>query len=218
MQLAVIFDVDGVLVDSYQAHYDAWIASCAELGIPLDEETFVRTFGRTNADIFEMLAPGRFTAAEANDIGATKEQLYRDMFAAAPKLIPGGAELVESLKAAGFRVAFGSSGPPENVHFHVDLLGVGGRLDAVITGADVTRGKPDPQVFLMAAERMGVPPAECAVIEDAVAGVEAANRAGMSSIGLVGTTTRGKLSHAKLVVDSLAELTPELLRNLIERR
>ena len=117
--------------------------------------------------------------------------------------------------AAGFRVAFGSSGPPENVLFHVDLLGVASRLDAVITGADVTRGKPDPQVFLMAAERMGVPPAQCVVIEDAAAGVEAANRAGMTSIALVGTTTRGKLSHAKLVVDSLSELNPERIAALI---
>lgn len=218
MQLAVIFDVDGVLVDSYQAHYDAWLATCGELGIPLSEEDFVRTFGRTNADIFELLCPGRFTADDANAIGIRKEQAYRELFAAAPKLIPGGVALIESLLAEKFRVAFGSSGPPENVLFHVDLLGVAGRLDAVITGADVTRGKPDPQVFLMAADRMGVPPAQCAVIEDAAAGVEAANRAGMTSIALVGTTTREKLSHARLVVDSLAELTPDRIAAVIRDR
>ena len=82
----------------------------------------------------------------------------------------------------------------------------------------MVRGKPDPQVFLLAAERLGLPPAQCAVVEDAAAGVEAANRAGAASIGLVGTTTREKLGHAALVVDGLAELTPQRIATLILER
>jgi beta-phosphoglucomutase-like phosphatase (HAD superfamily) len=98
------------------------------------------------------------------------------------------------------------------------LLELGSRFSATVTGADVTRGKPDPQVFLLAAERLGVPPAACAVIEDAVHGITAANRAGMTSIGLTGTATRDRLEHAQLIVDSLRELSPTRIRELAALR
>jgi beta-phosphoglucomutase len=215
---AAIFDVDGVLIDSYQAHFQSWARLCAELDIPFDEPTFLRGFGRTNRDIFDELAPGRFTPQEVAVHGARKEAHYREIFAAQPTLVDGAAELIDALAAAGFKLAVGSSGPPENVALALEKLGRGAKLSAIVNGADVTRGKPDPQVFLMAAERLGVSPADCAVIEDAAAGVEAANRAGMTSIALVGTTTRDKLSHARLVVDRLHELSPARIAELIGKR
>jgi beta-phosphoglucomutase-like phosphatase (HAD superfamily) len=100
----------------------------------------------------------------------------------------------------------------------LEKLGRASRFSAQVTGADVTIGKPNPQVFLIAADRLSVAPERCAVIEDAPQGVEAANRAGMTSIAVLGTTTREKLAHAKLVVETLDELTPRRIAALIDRR
>jgi HAD superfamily hydrolase (TIGR01509 family) len=127
-------------------------------------------------------------------------------------------ELIDALAAAGFQLAVGSSGPPENVALTLEKLGRADRFAAAVTGADVTRGKPDPQVFLLAAERLDAPPERCAVIEDAAAGIEAANRAGMTSIAVLGTTTREKLVHAKLTVESLHELSPQRIADLVRLR
>ena len=115
-------------------------------------------------------------------------------------------------------MAVGSSAPRENVTAAIDRLGVRDWFDAVVTGSDVQRGKPDPQIFLVAAERLGVPPARCVVIEDAPVGIAAAAAAGMACVGLASTgRTRETLSKAQLVVDSLSELSPEVLRQAIER-
>ena len=133
--------------------------------------------------------------------------------------MPGGLELLAGLHAAGFRLALGSSAPPENVELVIERLELGRWLDAVVTGRDVTRGKPDPQVFLLAAERLGVPPARCVVIEDAPVGIAAARAAGMAAVALASTgRTRESLAAADLVIDRLDELSPERLRRLTDRR
>ncbi len=215
-QLAVIFDVDGVLTDSYRPHFLSWQRMFGELGVAFTEETFRGTFGRTNRDIFGELYQGSLAEEEIRRRGDRKEELYREIIAEAFVAIPGAVELIDALAATGFKLAVGSSGPPENIQVTLEKLGRASRFSAIVTGADVERGKPDPQVFLLAAERLGVPPQRCAVIEDAPQGVEAANRAGMTSIGLLGTTTREKLSHARIVVDRLAELSPTKIAKLIE--
>ncbi|HMP08464.1 MAG TPA: HAD family phosphatase, partial [Lacipirellulaceae bacterium] len=140
---------------------------------------------------------------------------YREIIATNFVAMPGAVELIDALCDAGFKLGVGSSGPPENIEATLDKLGRSDRFAAVVTGADVQRGKPDPQVFLLAAERLGLPPAQCAVIEDAPQGVEAANRAGMTSIALTGTTTSDKLAAARLVVDRLHDITPQRVASLI---
>ena len=129
----------------------------------------------------------------------------------------GAAELLDALKAAGFALAVGSSGPPENVAVVLGRLGREGLFDATVTGNEVRAGKPDPEVFLKAAEKLGVQPRRCAVIEDAVAGLEAARRARMVPIALMGTAPRETLAErAALVVDSLRGLSPEVIGALID--
>ena len=185
--LAVIFDVDGVLTDSYVPHFQSWQRMFGEIGVEFTDETFRGTFGRTNRDIFAELYPGRSDDGGAfAQLGDRKELLYREIIAENFMPIPGAVELIDSLVAAGFKLGVGSSGPPENVHLTLEKLGRADRFDAVVTGADVTHGKPHPEVFLKAAERLGISPEFCAVIEDAPQGVEAANRAGMTSIGHAG--------------------------------
>ena len=214
-QLAVIFDVDGVLTDSYQPHFLSWQRMFGELGVEFTEEQFRGTFGRTNRDIFGELYQGSLSENQIRAWGDRKEVLYREIIAETFIAIPGAVELIDALAAAGFKLAVGSSGPPENIQVTLEKLGRAHLFSAIVTGADVQRGKPDPQVFLLGAQRLGLLPAQCAVVEDAPQGVEAANRAGMTSIALTGTTTREALSHARFVVDRLTDLNPDRIAKLI---
>ena len=217
--LAVIFDVDGVLTDSYVPHYKSWERMFGEIGVEFSDAQFRSTFGRTNRDIFAQLYPGEtMTAERIKELGDRKEALYREIINENFTPLPGAAALIDALSAAGFKLGVGSSGPPENVRLTLEKLARSERFDAIVTGADVTHGKPNPEVFLKAAERLGVLPAQCAVIEDAPQGIEAANAAGMTSIAVLGTTTREKLAHAMLVVDGHHELTPARIAELISAR
>ncbi len=217
---AAIFDMDGVLVDTYHAHYKSWLAMAEPEGLSFTESEFAPTFGRTSREIIAYFwGDGRYTDAEIAALDEKKEASFRRIIQADFPAMPGVNALLEDLHAAGFGLAVGSSGPPENVDLVLERLGARGLFQAVVTGMDVTRGKPDPQVFLIAAERLGTAPERCAVIEDAPAGVAAANAAGMASIGLTSTgRTADSLSAADLVVGSLSELSAERLSELIARR
>ncbi len=211
---AVIFDVDGVLIDSYQAHYKSWLAMFAEKGISFTEEEFRATFGRTSHDIIAALYGADLSDDEIRAWDDRKEALYRDIIREDFPAMDGAVELIDALCEAGFKLAVGSSGPPENIDLTLECLGRADRFSAKVTRVDVTRGKPDPQVFQIAADRLGAKLSECIVVEDAPAGIEAANRAAMASVALTGTATHEELSHAQLIVSSLNELTPAKLRKL----
>jgi beta-phosphoglucomutase len=217
--LGVIFDMDGVLVDSYQAHFRSWQAVAASRGRNMTQEEFDATFGRTSREIIAALWPESVSSEdEIARLDAQKEAAFRDILAAAFPPMPGVGQLLQSLHTAGFAMAVGSSGPPENVDLVLDRLGNRGLFGAIVHGMDVTRGKPDPQVFLLAADRLGIPAKRCAVVEDAPLGIAAAKAAGMASVGLASTgRNRSMLAAADLVVDSLADLSPATFRRLILR-
>ena len=218
MLRAAIFDVDGVLVDSYSAHYHSWCALAAESELSITEEQFAETFGRTSRDIIR-----RFWGADATDssrvreLDERKEALYREIVSAEFPVMDGAADLIDTLDDEGILLAVGSSGPPENVALVLEQLERQQRIAAVVTGTDVTRGKPDPQVFLIAARKLGVPPDSCVVVEDAPDGIRAAHAAGMAAVALVSTgrTKNDFIDVApELMVESLRDLTPDLLRAL----
>jgi beta-phosphoglucomutase len=214
-QLAVIFDMDGVLVDSYQAHFESWKRVYGAEGLDYTEAAFAADFGRTSRDILRRTLGDGMTDDRVSALDGRKEAFYRDILRENFPAMDGASELIEALAADGFRLAIGSSGPPENVALVMEQLAGAERFSATVTGADVSRGKPDPQVFLIAAERLGVPAAACAVVEDAVHGITAAQRAGMAAIALTGTLQRDELTAADAVVDSLRQLSPEQIRSLI---
>jgi beta-phosphoglucomutase len=215
---AVIFDVDGVLVDSYQAHFASWRQLYGELGRDYTEAAFAADFGRTSRDILCRTLGPETSDERIRQLDQRKEALFREVLRADFPAMDGAIELINALAEDGFAIGVGSSGPPENIALSLERLGCSDKIAAIVTGADVKRGKPDPQVFQLAAERLGMPAASCAVIEDAVHGIEAANRAAMTSIALTGTTTRQQLAAADLVVDSLRELSPALIQTLIRQK
>ena len=216
---AVIFDMDGVLVDSYHAHYEAWKRVGRRAGRPIGEDTFATLFGRRNREIIRLLWGDVLTEAQAEELSQWKEVQYREVLRADFRPMDGAAELLDALKAAGFLLAVGSSGPPENVRIALEGLGRARLFDATVTGDEVRAGKPDPEVFLKASAKLGLEPRFSAVVEDSTAGVEAAKAAGMAAVALVGTASREALERAgaDLVVDSLRELSPDRIRRLIDR-
>lgn len=217
MEYAVIFDMDGVLVDSFHAHYESWRIVAAEHGRRITEAEFAATFGKTSREVIAAWWPDNpKSEAEIHAIDDRKEAVFRELLEKDFPVMPGARELLQALRRHGIGTAVGSSGPPENVDFVLDRGGLRELFGAVVHGRDVERGKPDPQVFLLAAQRLGVPPEACAVIEDAALGIEAAHRAGMIAIGLASTgRTRCELNKAELVIDSLSELAPERITALI---
>ena len=216
--LGVIFDMDGVLVDSYETHWHSWTQTAAEHGLTISPEDFARTFGRTSREIILTLWPGRFSDTEILEFDRKKEAHYRENLEIDFPEMDGASELIGALAEAGFALGIGSSGPPENVELVRRKIRNGNLFSQTVNGTEVKKGKPDPQVFLLAAQKLGLAPAKCAVVEDAIAGVEAARRAEMTAIGLTGTTTAEKLGErAHLVVSSLRELTPAGIAELIQR-
>jgi len=218
--VGVVFDLDGVLVDSGEAHRRAWQRLGDEVGTPFSDALFARTFGQRNADIVPAWL-GNVAPDRADALGARKEALYRDLVRAGEaRAYPRVPGVLAALRAGGARLAVASSGPRENVALLVDRLGVAGLLDAVVSSEDVRRGKPDPEPFLRAAERLGVVPVRCAVVEDAVHGVEAARRAGMLAIAVLTSTPRDALAAAgaELFVGEVGDLdVGDLLARLAAR-
>jgi beta-phosphoglucomutase len=209
--LAAIWDMDGTLVDTAEQHFLAWEIVCQELNRPFTRADFASTFGRRNPEILSQLFPGRFNKAEEEALADRKEALYRDLARKGIELLPGVAALLEGFHQAGFRQAIGSSAPRANLDLILEITGISKYLQAIVSSEDTTRGKPDPQVFLIAAQRLGVTPQNAIVFEDAVAGVEAARAGGMRCVGVtfVGHHSAEKLqaAGADRVVKSLAEIS-----------
>ncbi len=214
---AVIFDVDGVLTDSANEHFESWRRLAADLGQELTVERFRATFGRQNRaaipELFDIHDPDR-----VEELSEAKERYYGQIIFEHVTEVPGAATLVRQCAAAGWKCAVGSSGHPDNLRIVLKHLGISDFFDGIVSGHDVPVGKPDPAVFLRAAEIIDIRPEQCAVIEDAPAGIDAALAAGMTAIGITTEHPREKLSHAHLVVDALSELTPARLRETTSQR
>jgi beta-phosphoglucomutase len=213
----VIFDLDGVLVDTGWAHRQAWYDLATKEGLEMSDEFFRNTFGMQNYTIIPLLRPG-ISRDELDRMSDWKEQRYREILADGSELADGVQALLTDLKANGFLLAIGSSAPPENLDAFWHSLGLVDYFDARVTKEEVAEGKPSPQTFLRAAEKLGLPPGRCAVVEDAIPGVQAAISAGMPVAAVTTTRSREDLVQANRIVDSLAELQAKDFRLLLDGR
>jgi len=210
---AVLWDLDGSLIDSEQYHWLAWRDTMAGEGVPLTHAEFLKTFGMRNDAIIPQWIPGASTG-QIERIAGAKEQLYRRLVREGGLVpLPGAAEWTGRLANGGWLQAIASSAPRENIDAVLGVIGLGFVFEIIVSAEDVTRGKPDPQVFLTAAARLGSAPGRSIVVEDAPAGVEAARRAGMPSIGVSRT---GTPLPADLAVASLADLPPDAFSRLLK--
>ncbi|MCU0775970.1 MAG: HAD family phosphatase [Ideonella sp.] len=184
---ALLFDLDGTLIDSMPHHHEAWVAWHARRARPLDADAFFRaTAGRTNAEILAEMFPGE-AADTITAMADEKEGLYRAIAATRLALVPGARAFMEAARAAGLPLAVCTASTPENMALAFVRFPIDRWADTVVSPADGLRGKPHPDLFLEAARRLGVPAGECLVFEDAPLGIEAARRAGMRAVAL--TTT-----------------------------
>lgn len=181
---ALIFDMDGTVVDNMGVHNEAWDAWHRREGLPFDEATFfARTAGRTNAEIIGGLYPER-GADEIAALGEAKEAVYREIYTPRVKAVDGLLDLLDEAERRNLRLALATAAPPPNIALVLDALGLRARFAAIVSPAMGLRGKPHPDIFLRAAESLGVEPSRCLVFEDAPLGVEAARRAGMRAVAL----------------------------------
>jgi HAD superfamily hydrolase (TIGR01509 family) len=209
---AVLWDLDGTLVDSEEYHWQAWRETMRAEGIPVSYDQFGATFGRRNDSFVpEWLGPG--AAERAHSVAERKEDLYRRLVLAnGLEPLPGAAAWVRRLGEEGWKQAIASSAPRRNVDAMLASLRMTECFQATVAAEDVVNGKPDPEVFLTAAARLSAPPARCVVIEDAPAGLEAARRAGMRTIGV---SRHGAPLQADIVVATLAALSPGAISGLL---
>jgi beta-phosphoglucomutase len=211
MTRAVLWDMDGTLVDSEESHWLSWRDTMALEGFALTHDQFIKTFGQRNDAILPQWLGADAPVDRIQRVGDTKEELYRKLIREGGiELLPGALEWVRRLHQAGWAQAIASSAPRANIDVVLEVLGLTEDFQSVVSAEDVTKGKPDPQVFLTAAARLDTPPSRCIVVEDAVPGVEAARRAGMRSIGV----SRSGSLNADLVVRSLADLPSSAFEDL----
>ena len=213
---AVLWDMDGTLIDSEEFHWISWRNAMANEGITITREQFLSSFGQRNDSIIPRWLGTTATPERIERIANSKEELYRQLVrrdGISP--LPGVAHWVHQLHKEGWLQAIASAAPRANIDAVLEALSATHIFQGVVSAEDVHRGKPDPEVYLTAASRVGVSPGRCIVVEDAVAGVEGARRAGMRSIGV---SHNGKHLPADIVVQSLDLLDTDAFEKLLESR
>jgi HAD superfamily hydrolase (TIGR01509 family) len=212
--IGFIFDWDGVVIDSHAQHEESWGLLFQELDRPMPEGFFKRTFGMRNQQIIPMC----FDFVRADDhpeiarLGDRKEVLYRDILRRdGIDPLPGVVALLREMQSLGLPRALGSSSPRLNIETVTEMAGLGGLFDAVVCAEDVTVGKPDPQVFLKAAEKISRNPGRCVVFEDAHVGIEAGKRAGMKVVAVATTHPIESLTGADVALTNLGGASVEQL-------
>ncbi|MBE2179243.1 MAG: HAD family phosphatase [Chthoniobacterales bacterium] len=215
MFAAVIFDWDGIVVDSSAHHERSWEVLAARRGLPLPADHFKRGFGKKN----NVIIPGLGWATEDSAVGELareKEEIYRALVREhGIEPLPGVRELLVALDAGQIPAAIGSSTERANLDLLLDLMDLRRFFTVIVSGEEVEHGKPDPSIFLLAARRLGIAPRDCLVLEDALVGIEAAKRAGMPVLAVATTHPVSELGSADAAVESLLGTTPGHLQALV---
>ncbi len=201
--MAVIWDMDGVIADTAPYHLQAWQKVFQKRGVDFTTEDFRHNFGQRNDTIIRNTLGESIPQDEVAAIAREKEKTFRKLARENIKPLPGAIKLMKSLSEQGVKIALASSAPMENIRLVTQSLGINNYFHTIVSGRDVDEGKPSPQGFLLAAEKLGVEPENCIVIEDAIAGVAAAKRAGAHCIAVTNTHPRESLREADLIVDTL---------------
>ncbi|MFC2005765.1 HAD family hydrolase [Chloroflexota bacterium] len=214
---AVIWDMDGVIADTAPSHLKAWQEVFVKRGVRFTEEDFKDSFGLRNDTIIRKVLGEGISQDEISSVADEKEENFRLRIRRGLEPLPGVIRLMRLLAEHDFMMALASSAPMENIRLLTGSLGIDNFFQCVISEKDVTEGKPSPQGFLLAANNLGVKPRNCIVIEDAVAGVIAAKKAGMQCLAVTNTHPKMRLTDADFIVDTLEAVTVNNLEGLLNR-
>jgi beta-phosphoglucomutase family hydrolase len=212
MKHAVIFDMDGVLVNNARFHEQAFAEYFSTCGVTLKPEMH----GRGNSEIMEELFPGQSAEQHAR-LASGKEAYYRKIYEPHLKPAEGLIRLLDELKRRRIALAVGSSAPEENIDFVIDRLQLRKYFDVVVIAAMVERAKPAPDIYLKAAELLNVAPQHCLVFEDAIAGIEAARTAGMNVVGIASSLPKEKLTDTDMVINNFTEITVDEILKITDQ-
>ncbi len=211
-----IFDWDGVIIDSASLHEQSWRRLAAELGKSMAPDSFVRGFGMKSAQIIQQIHHWASEPEEIARLSRRKEELYREIVARSDiAALPGVVEWLHRLDEAKAPCAVASSTERRNIDAVLQRIGLGEAFAAIVSAEDVVCGKPDPEVFLKAAERLGLAPEQCVVFEDAYVGIEAGHAAEMKVVAVATTHSVEELKEADIVVRRLDELRVEQLAQVL---
>jgi len=211
--IAVIFDMDGVIVDNSEYHTQAWHAFCDKYAGPLTEEDFrLHILGRNNRDTLCYIFKRDMTDEEINQYGEEKEALYRELYAPHIKATPHLYDFLELLRKNDTNISIATSADRPNVDFVLNALDIREYFCSITDTSAVTHSKPDPEIYLVAAKTIGYDPSKCIVIEDTVSGIRAGKAAGMKVIAITTTHKREDLHEANRIIDNFAELNLESLQ------
>ena len=212
---AVIWDMDGVIADTAPYHLKAWQQVFHKKGVSFTENDFRHNFGQRNDTITKNVLGKSVSPSEIDAIAGEKERNFRQSVRQHITPLPGAVELIKSLKKHGFSIALASSAPIENIRLILGGLDIYDCFQAIVSGREVKEGKPSPQGFLLAAKKLGVAPQNCIVVEDAVAGITAAKKAGMRCLAVTNTHPRTRLMEADLIVDTLEAVSENIFEKLL---
>lgn len=208
---AVLFDMDGVVVDNLPYHVDAWLLFCQRHAIPLTREVFYRELnGMNSKDTFEWLYKREMARTEVEILEEEKEIIYRGFYQAHMKPAPGLLDFLQKLRSKGIKTALATSAGPGNIDFILDGLGIRNQFDAIVGGAEVLKGKPDPEIYVKAAALVGMAPAECWVIEDSLQGIAAGLNAAMRVVGITTSHNAAELAHTHWITSDFVDLYENL--------
>jgi beta-phosphoglucomutase family hydrolase len=204
---AAIFDLDGTLIDNNSYHLQSWLQYLKDMNREMSEEEYkARVNGRTNKDVIEYIYQRQMDDDEAMKYAQEKEAIYRKLYAPHIKPVEGLLELLEKLRSLSIPMAIATSGIQVNIDFLFEHIPIRSYFDVIVNSAHITKGKPDPEIYIKTAELLKVSPADCLVFEDAVVGINSAKAAGMKVVGVLTTHTAAELSGADVLIKDFSEM------------
>jgi beta-phosphoglucomutase family hydrolase len=204
---AAIFDMDGTMINNMAYHQKAWGEFCRRHGILMNDHEFRHKIsGKKNDQIFSLLFNAQLTAEQQAGYTAEKEAIYRELYAPDIRAVDGLDQIITELHNIGLKLGIATTSPIANRSFVLPALGLDASFDTILGEEDVTKGKPDPEIYLLAAQHLNVNPSDCIVFEDSPPGVQAGKTAGMYVVGLLTTHTKEELALADICVNDFNEL------------
>jgi beta-phosphoglucomutase len=216
INFGVLWDMDGVLIDTGELHFQSWVETLNQYGFNCDREFFVETFGMNNTSIITRIFGHKPNEKLLAEIADKKEEFFRQAVRGHAQPMPGVIDWLDQLKKWGFRQAVASSAPITNVTTVIDELKLASYFDVMASGANMP-GKPNPAIFLETAQKLKVEPVHCVVVEDAIAGVQAAKTAGMKCVAVLTTNPPSVLQDADVITERLDQLSVDVVRQLLNK-